>query len=777
MPTRTRPASDGSGATSLAHDGWTVLLSAPDGSIAGGSHGLWDHDARVLSRHVLTLAGAEPDVVGTAIENGRQWHVTMQVPIDGGTAAGPSLPQDAWEVDLAREVGPGLRETLIVRNHSMVSHAAELTLEVDADFGDSLLRGGPGSPRRRVRALVDDDGAITIRGTARAGGATDERAVRIRVLDGPAPQETLDSRGHGARLAWRLELPAGGSWRCALEIASLVDGEWRGPGHRPERDALRLAWRARRTRVEGETIVGRALDRAADDLLSLRNWDLDPATDGSAWVPNAGVPWFTGLFGRDVLTAGWQSLLLGPEIARGALEVTARTQGQHADPWTEEEPGRLLHERRRGPLSVLRKRPQAGYFGNQTAPSFFPVALTETWHWTGDDDLLRHHRDTAWRTIEWAERFGDRDGDGFLEYRSSSEQGLRNQGWKDSDEAIRWPDGRIVDVPIAPIEEQAFHYLALQRMAEVLVALDEPSSEVDRLLGEAETLRERVEAAFWVEELDYYALALDAGERPVPTIASNPLHALAAGIVAPDRALAVADRLLGEALFSGYGIRTLAASDPSYNPFAYHLGAVWPVENATALIGFRRYGLDHHLDRLVEGVLAAAGEAGGRLPEALTGHPRESGSRPLPYPQSNPIQAWSASAVVQAIQAMLGLYPFAPLGVLAIVRPRLPAWLPELNVRRLRVGKATVSLRFERNADGGASHEVLEQDGRLLIVAAPPPNAASGRSPIEWIADAGIRVAPGRLARALRIGLGLERAQVPPKPPGPPEPRLRPTRP
>jgi len=474
------------------------------------------------------------------------------------------------------------------------------------------------------------------------------------------------------------------------------------------------------------------------------------------------VPWFTGLFGRDVLTAGWQAAMLGPEVVRGALEITARTQGRRLDPVTEEAPGRIIHERRAGPLAVLGVTPHAGYYGNQTASSFFPVALSEAWHWTGDDDLLARHRSAAWRTLEWADRFGDRDDDGFLEYLSSSPGGLRNQGWKDSDEAIRYPDGSIVDVPISTIEEQAFHILALERTAEILVALGEPGDGADRLLERAAGLRRRLDEAFWLEDERFYAMALDARKRPVASIGSNPLHALAAGVIPAGKAGVVADRLLGEELFSGWGIRTLARNHPSFNPLAYHLGAVWPVENATAMIGFRRYGLDDHLDRLLEAFFAALGGCpDSRLPEAISGHDRRRDAPPLPYPEANPIQAWSASAVIQATQAMLGIYPFAPAGVLALVRPRLPAWLPGLTLRRLRVGTATVSLRFERNDDGSASHQVLEQDGRLIVIGAPPPNQANGRTPDEWLADFAIRYAPGRLARALRIALGLEISRAP----------------
>jgi glycogen debranching enzyme len=739
---------------SLAHDGWTVLSCALDGSIAGGAQGLYDDDARLLSMHRLAIEGLDLTPLGRPEEHGRHWAVTLVGMRGKGSPEGPRLPQDAWEIRLERVVGPAMAETIELRNHSMAPARARLRLELAADFADALVRGAAEDPRPTITTTRIDDG-VEVRGRFEAGKRVDERGARFRVLAAGSPA-TLTPTEAGCRVAWDVELGPRGTWTTSIEIAVRSAAGWRGPASSESRDRIRGAWHARRTRLEGEPIVGRAFEQAAIDLASLRNWELEPSTS-EAWVPNAGAPWFSGLFGRDVLTAGWQALMLGPEIARGALEITARSQGVRSDAWTEEQPGRIIHEQRRGPLSVLGLRPQAGYYGSQTATTFFPVALSEVWHWAGDDALLRRHRAAAARAIDWARRFGDLDGDGFLEYRCTSSEGLRNQGWKDSDEAIRHADGSIAEVPIATIEEQAFHYLALERMAEILVALDGPDDEVDRLLERAATLRERVDATFWSDALGFYAMGLDAGKRRIESIGSNPLHALAAGLLPEDRARIVADRLLDQDLCSGWGIRTLAASHPSYNPFAYHLGSVWPVENATALIGFRRYGLDDHLDRLLEGSLEAiAALAADRLPEALTGHQRRAGSPPLPYPEANPVQAWSASAVIQTVQAMLGLYPFAPAGVLALVRPRLPSWLPTVTVRRLRIGAATVSLRFERRDDGSASHEVTEQDGRLLVVTGPPPNAAEGKAPLEWLAEVGIRHTPGRLGRALRIALGFE---------------------
>jgi glycogen debranching enzyme len=383
----------------------------------------------------------------------------------------------------------------------------------------------------------------------------------------------------------------------------------------------------------------------------------------------------------------------------------------------------------------------------------FVLALSEVWHWTGDESVLRRHRDTALRALEWARRHGDRDDDGFLEYERRSPRGLRNQAWKDSDEAVRYPDGAIVDGPIATVEEQAFHYLAIERMAEILIALgeDEQASDFQR---RAAALRRRWHEAYWMPDERFYALALDGQKRQVGSITSNPGHALGTGIVPRDLAPVVADRLLASDLFSGWGVRSLSDRHPSYNPFAYHLGAVWPVEQATFALGFKRYGLDAHLERLTDAMFEAAFASDNqRLPEALSGQPRAAVPAPVPYPQANSPQAWSASAVVQLVQIMLGLYPFAPLHVLAVVRPRLPAWLPELTLRRLRVAQAEVDLHFRRKEDGSASWRVVRRRGPLVVIGAGPPDDPRG-SILERLQYSAVDHAPGRLVRAARMALG-----------------------
>ena len=735
----------------ILHQGYTVLVTRPDGAMRGERReGLWDFDTRILSRHCLLLDGREPVTLSSSILAADRWSACRWLPRAGGTPEGPRLPQDAFEIALERRVGCGMAERLVVRNHSMQPAETELTLELDADFADVEEAGG----ERRQRGTIETDWDAVARALsfvyrAAREGRELQRGLRVRVIEAGSQAEVEEKR-----LRFPLRLPARGSWSATIHYESLVDGEWR----RPDEDSRRRAhdrWREARASLKtSDRVVDRAFECAAEDLFALRAWELD--REPEAWIPNAGVPTYTGLYGRDVLTAAWQGALIGPEMLRGALAILAETQAEEDSAWRDEEPGKMIHEMRRGPLAELDITPRRAYYGTETTPAMFVVALSELWHWTGDTGALQRYRDAALRALAWADRYGDRDGDGFLESVRRSPAGLKNQGWKDSDEAIRYADGSLVENPLSTVEEQAFHWMALQRMAEILVALEEDEP-AEALLKQARELGRRWHEAFWMEEEGFYAMAIDRDKQRVSSIGSNPGHALAVGVVPAACARRVADRLMMPDLFSGWGVRTLSSLHPSYNPLAYHLGTVWPVENATFALGFKRYGLDGHLDRLASGLFDAASHFRGcRLPEALGGHGRDEAPAPTFYPGSNWPQAWSASAVVQLVQTLLGLYPFAPAKLLALVRPRLPAWLGAVTLRRVRVGDAVVSLRFERAGDGTTAHEVIEQEGDLLVVSVPPPNdpEAGRESWRERLMKWGLEHAPGRIARAARIALG-----------------------
>ncbi len=746
----------------VIHEGYTYLLSRMDGTVGQDpEEGLFDYDTRVLSRHVLRVFDGEPIGVGWVSTTGERWQATLRVDRPGGDADGPALPQDTIELRLDRRVGSGMRETLLFVNRSMAPLETTIELELGADFLDLLeVR-----KERRVQGMIEgswDAAACVLEYAFRAEheGRSVERGVRIRfdgwhapeVREVPPPDEARPARWH--RIVEPLRLGPGEERRLEHRYESLVDGTWRTPDG--AHDRAREEARRRRPSVEcAGDVVRQTFEAAADDLVALRNWDLETA-DGE-WLLNAGVPVFTGFFGRDSMTAAFEAALLGPELMRGALAWATRTQGTVYDDFTEEQPGRMVHEMRRGPVSELGIRPHRRFYGSATTGSMFLVALAELWHWTGKrEDLLRFH-DAARRAIEWAERDGDLDGDGLVEYVQRSPEGLKNLGWKDSNEAIRYPDGRNVPNPIATIDEQAFHYIALRRMAEIDLALGDEAS-ARRWLDRARRLRADVDERFWMPDEGFYAMALDGEKRQVRSVGSNPIHALGAGIVPADKAARVTDRLLAPDLWNGWGVRTLSTRHPSYNPFAYHLGTVWPVESATFALGAKRYGLDHAVERIATGLFTAAGHSHRmRLPEVLSGHGSDVTEVPVVYPMAKSPQAWSAAATIQALQILLGIQPFAAANLLALVRPRLPGWLPALTVRGVRVGDAVVDLAFERQADGTTAHDATVHEGTLHVVEVPPPSPAGDDLTMRerataWIAEH----APGETARLLRVGMGAD---------------------
>ncbi len=349
----------------------------------------------------------------------------------------------------------------------------------------------------------------------------------------------------------------------------------------------------------------------------------------------------------------------------------------------------------------------------------------------------------AFAALRWFDEYGDLDGDGFVEYLTRSSHGVKHQGWKDSEDAIVYPDGTPAEPPIATCEEQAFVYVAKFHCAEMLWRLGE-RREARRLFREARTLRRRFNEAFWLPDQQFLAMALDARKRPIASVASNPGHCLAAGIVRREYAQALADRLFEPDMFTGWGIRTLSSQHPAYNPYSYHRGSVWPVEQGSIALGLMRYGLHAHLERLAAAVFDAASIfEHARLPELFGGHARdETHAFPALYPQANAPQAWSASTVVLTLQAMLGLYPYAP-SKLLFVDPHLPAWLPDLVVRDLQIGDAVLTLRFERSANGTTSYRVLKRTGEVHIIRQASPWSLTetfGRRARDLVAS----VLPGR---------------------------------
>lgn len=383
----------------------------------------------------------------------------------------------------------------------------------------------------------------------------------------------------------------------------------------------------------------------------------------------------------------------------------------------------MLHEHHRGPVAALCYGPHGCYYGDFTASIYYPVVVASLWHWTGNLDLVKAYLEPARRAIAWADAYGDPDGDGLYEYATTSEQGERNQGWKDSNDAIVYPDGTLVAPPLGTCEMQAFAYVSKLALSELLFWTGEIEA-ARRLFQQARELRGRFNDRFWMEDERYVAMALDRDKHLVRSIASDPGHCLASGILDDERVPAVAARLMSPEMFSGWGVRTLSSGHPAYDPLSYHRGTIWPVENAVFALGFARYGLYDELHALSKAQFEAAGLFElCRLPETFGGHPRDEG-HPFPglYPRANWPQAWSASAVFCMIQAIVGAVPYAPLHLL-LIDPHLPAWLPQLELRNLCVGGAAVDLSFRRSPDGRTEFTVLDKRGTLHVVRQPSPQS------------------------------------------------------
>lgn len=723
--------------------GRTVLATHLDGQVRPDRDiGLFVCETRLLSRYEYRIDGLplEPSALSNVEQHTWLGYYFTAAPAAAAVDRGPGsgMPtratEDTLELRVFRRVGEGLHEDLQLTNFSREASSFVLTLCLEADFADYVESGGD---RQQTGQCVAswDAAARSLTFSYRAsvdkrddrGPASFSSSLTIRVNESPAP-----ARWNGRALGFPLTLAPGAAASVCLTFLAVVQDSpleppagCNGRGEHAAFDGRTAVFLEHAARIgdrpsppAGERVLD-TLGQARDDLAALRLFDLDH--DAGAWIPAAGLPVYVALFGRDSLTTAWQSAILGPEMMKGTLLELSRWVGRTDDPWRDEQPGRLLHEAHTGPTSVLGITPRQRYYGSVTTSGFYPVVLAELWHWTGDRQLVEHLLPTALDALEWLDRDSDRDHDGFYEYRTRSRAGVEHQAWKDSHDAIVDANGREVAPPIATCEEQAFVYVAKLHLAEVCWWLERKDA-ARRLWRDARELKERFNDRFWMEPEGFYAMGLDAADRPIRSISSNPGHCLAAGIVDTERAAKTADRLMAPDLFSGWGIRTLSATNPAYNPYSYHRGSVWPVEQGSFAMGFLRYGLHDHLARLTRAAFdAAAIFEHGRLPELFAGHARTA-DQPFPalYPQANSPQAWSASALLLMVQAVLGLYPYAPLRAL-FVDPHLPAWLPSLTLRGLRVGEASVDLRFERHASGRSDFAVLEKRGRLHVIRQPSP--------------------------------------------------------
>jgi glycogen debranching enzyme len=499
-------------------------------------------------------------------------------------------------------------------------------------------------------------------------------------------------------ISFEVIVPAHGEWRACTEVHPVIEGKTIDPrylcGQPVDRaaPAERLArWRRQVPQVDTDHEgFENVLKRSAEDLGALRIFDPDFP---ERVVVAAGAPWFMTVFGRDSLITSWMALLVDPDLALGVLQTLARFQGTDIDPRSDEQPGRILHEMRFGEAPSLSLGGGSIYYGTADATPLFVMLLGELRRWGLAREAVEELLPNAERALEWIERFGDVDGDGYVEYHRATDRGLVNQGWKDSWDGIRYADGTVATAPIALCEVQAYVYSAYLARAHFAQEAGDQAT-FDRFRAKATQLKVDFNRDFWLEESGWFAVGLDHDKRPIDSLTSNIGHCLWTGIVDDDKARLIADKLLAPEMFSGWGVRTLATSMGGYNPISYHCGSVWPHDTAIVAAGLSRYGYDEHAERLINALLDAAVKLGGRLPELFSGLDRRELSAPVGYPTSCSPQAWSAASPLLCLRTILRLDPWVPYGQTWLA-PRLPAGMHHLKVQGIPLAGSRVTVEVE----------------------------------------------------------------------------------
>jgi glycogen debranching enzyme len=696
--------------------GEVFLCARPDGDIrtpATGGEGLYHNDTRVLSELCLSVGGAQPVLLAHSVDSGYRAVVEATNPELRGSAA-ESVPQETLSLRRTFVVGDRLHVEIEVRNFNARTVSVALELALAADFADVFEVRGVRQRLARGRLMVPKASGSTV---AFAYEGQDGLFRETQIALEPAAA-AWSVEGERVRVAWPLVLEPREARRIVVTVDPTSPGERRRPPRRGleeslrELDRARQEWEADCARIETDhELFDAVVSASVRDLHAL----LTPAAGGR--LPAAGIPWYVAPFGRDSLLTGYEALLLNAGLARETLAVLAALQARNDEPWRDAEPGKILHELRVGELARSGLIPHTPYYGTVDATPLFVMLAAAYFRWTGDLETLATLRPALDAALEWIDRHGDLDGDGFVEYHRRSPAGLDNQGWKDSQDSVVHADGSLADGPIALVEVQGYVYLAKRRVADVYEALGEPDRGRE-LRRQASVLREQFNHAFWMPEEGFYALALDGRKRQVQSVSSNPGHCLYCDIVDPARASAVAERLMAADMFSGWGIRTLSAAARAYNPMSYHNGSVWPHDNAIIAAGLKRYGFDEAAVRIATAVFdIAARSRDHRLAELYCGFERRAGAEVVGYPVACRPQAWAAAAPFMLIQAMLGLTADASSRTLAVIRPRLPEWLGRLALRNLRIGGARVGLAFTQS-DGITGFSLLEQVGELTVTMA-----------------------------------------------------------
>ncbi len=683
-----------------------------------GKHGcgLYYHDCRFLNGYELKLAGSDLSPLVATAGAGFKADLELTNP-DVRLDDGRLMPKEdlavLWErtIDSSRLA---LHDLLTFSNYGVETYSFPVALTFASAFEDIfVVRGMEAKSRGRLHEPRWDAGRLIF-----AYAGSDGLWRGLTITFDPPPTKTDGTTAH-----FRIEVGPHTERQLTVSLVMMESSSEKEPlpaltkgGIQKAVEVLNSgarAWLKRQTDCRSsDPVLDRVLQRSLLDLHVLRS-----RLDGHEYFA-AGVPWYVTLFGRDSLIAALQGLAYQPDIAADTLRLLAKYQGTKVDHWRDEEPGKIMHELRVGELAHDNDIPQTPYYGSIDATPLFLILLGQEASWSGSLRLFDDLRDNVERALEWVTKYGDPDGDGYVEYASKSDKGLANQGWKDSGDSIDNADGSLAKPPIALCEVQGYVYLAKTLIADLFRRAGD-AGRADALVKEAKELRERFNRDFWLEDRGVYAVCLQGEDkRPAETVTSNAGQVLWSGIADPDKAKRTAERLMADDMFNGWGVRTLSEQEKRYNPIGYHLGTVWPHDNSLIAAGFRRYGFDEAARKVWAGLVAAAlAFRAYRLPEVFAGFRRQEFGLPVSYPVACHPQAWAAGSVPYLLTSLLGLTPEAFDKRLRVVRPVLPQHLEHVTLRGLRVGRAKVDLRFATGAEGKVGVEVLGKQGELDVVA------------------------------------------------------------
>ena len=695
--------------TRVLKDGDTFAVCDPYGDVLPfgmGEQGLYHEGTRYLSRLELRLGKVRPLLLSSTVrENNDLFPVDLTNP-DLELDDGVMLPRGLLHIFRAKLLWDGrCFEHLRLSNHGLAPIRVTLLFRFDADFADIFeVRGTKRAARGLYLEPTIDNGTVVL-----AYHGLDGVQRRTRLIFNPPP---ADLSGEGAR--FELRLPS--QETEVIDLTIVCEGDQQERPAVSYEDALVTVtrtpgeWRAAQCRIETS-------NESFNDWLSRSLADLDMMMTQTPHgpYPYAGVPWFSTPFGRDGILTALEMLVIDPRVARGVLSYLAHKQATGIVPEQDAEPGKILHETRSGEMAALGEIPFGLYYGSVDSTPLFVVLAGAYYERTADLDFVRALWPSVERALQWMDNHGDPDGDGFVEYARRTPRGLAQQGWKDSQDSVFHADGEFADGPIALCEVQGYVYAAKRGAAEMAAALGLDDRAQD-LRQQAERLRQQFEKAFWSEDLSTYALALDGDKRPCRVRSSNAGHCLFSGIADLERARRTALTLLSPESFSGWGIRTLAASERRYNPMSYHNGSVWPHDNALIAAGFSRYGLGEMAVRTMTGLFdASLFVEMHRLPELFCGFKRRPGEGPTLYPVACAPQSWAAAAVFMLIQSALGLHIDAPRRRVVFTRPLLPAYLERVSLSNVGVGQGSVDLVLERHGDD-VTVGVARRQGHIEIL-------------------------------------------------------------